>query len=628
MARLPSVGGDDDTWGIILNDYLLVEHSVDGSHDVPSLLGVPPQTGKVLVSDTTLTNGIGWKVLAKSDVGLANADNTSDTDKPVSVAQQTALGTKLQLGGDIAGTIATPLAKSRTATKTVGPAGAAADYVCDGTADNVEIQAAIDSVTAEGGIVFVRPGTYTLDTSILLKSNVTLQGAGFKTIFLLADAVNAPTVDINGVSNASFNDIAINGNRINQSNSDDQLGAGVAVRGTSASINIQRAYVTASIGDGFNFTGTLTNVNLINCEANASGKRGAHLVTNNVRVLGGYFHDTIDHDGIQLGDSANNCEVIGAYCYNNAVKGIELQVGSTRNTIMGCHCYNNLQNGIYVDQGSSRNKIINNEVYGNGGEGINIRMTAADPSDYTLVEGNTVYNNGGAASGNCGINIASCSYARVIGNHVEQNARHGILLSSANNCIVANNTCVNNKRVASTVGDGVALEGTSSNNQIIGNMCTDNQGTKRQRYGVSTAVGCNTNLILGNYTAGNLTDSISDAATGNAINNNPGANPDSLFAQGNVTGATTFNRTNGTHITATLTGNITVTLTAGRAKGDSFTLELTQDVTGNRVVTWPSNFKKGGGVLALSTASSATDLISMRWDGTNWVETGRALNVS
>ena len=73
------------------------------------------------------------------------------------------------------------------------------------------------------------------------------------------------------------------------------------------------------------------------------------------------------------------------------------------------------------------------------------------------------------------------------------------------------------------------------------------------------------------------------------------------MARGNITGATTFNRSLGRKFTATLTGNITVTLTSGTIAGDRLTLVLTQDGTGSRTVTWPSNFKKAGGTLTLST---------------------------
>ena len=55
MSRLPIPGGDDGTWGNILNDFLGVEHNADG----------------------TLKN-------------FGNVNNTSDANKPVSTAQAAA----------------------------------------------------------------------------------------------------------------------------------------------------------------------------------------------------------------------------------------------------------------------------------------------------------------------------------------------------------------------------------------------------------------------------------------------------------------------------------------------------------------------------------------------------------
>jgi hypothetical protein len=73
MARLPQPGGDVNAWGDILNEYLLRQHKPDGTH-----------------------------TLTKADVGLGNADNTSDVAKPISIAQQTALDAKASVGQAIA----------------------------------------------------------------------------------------------------------------------------------------------------------------------------------------------------------------------------------------------------------------------------------------------------------------------------------------------------------------------------------------------------------------------------------------------------------------------------------------------------------------------------------------------
>jgi polygalacturonase len=54
---------------------------------------------------------------------------------------------------------------------TVAPI-AGADFVTDGTDDNVEIQAAIDAVVAGGGgTVFVKAGTYSLTAGLTLTSS-------------------------------------------------------------------------------------------------------------------------------------------------------------------------------------------------------------------------------------------------------------------------------------------------------------------------------------------------------------------------------------------------------------------------------------------------------------------------
>jgi len=54
---------------------------------------------------------------------------------------------------------------------------AKADYKCDGTNDEVEIQAAIDKAAVSGGTVYLAAGTYTLSASVMLKSGVWLKGA-------------------------------------------------------------------------------------------------------------------------------------------------------------------------------------------------------------------------------------------------------------------------------------------------------------------------------------------------------------------------------------------------------------------------------------------------------------------
>lgn len=71
-----------------------------------------------------------------------------------------------------------------------------------------------------------------------------------------------------------------------------------------------------------------------------------------------------------------------------------------------------------------------------------------------------------------------------------------------------------------------------------------------------------------------------------------------------------------------LTGNVTATISGTPTAGLAFsvTLILVQDATGGRTVTWPAAIKWPGGVKpVLSTAANAIDVVTIFWDGTEWV---------
>jgi PPE-repeat protein len=112
MARLPTPGQDSGTWGTILNDFLGVSLNSDGTvkngvvgeakldaATIAKLNGGHTHTGyePTITAGTTSQYYRGdksWQTLDKSAVGLANVDNTSDANKPISTATQTALNAK------------------------------------------------------------------------------------------------------------------------------------------------------------------------------------------------------------------------------------------------------------------------------------------------------------------------------------------------------------------------------------------------------------------------------------------------------------------------------------------------------------------------------------------------------
>lgn len=113
----------------------------------------------------------GWRIY-----GAPTRKTFTDIEDAVPAAATDSDAGIIQLAGDVAGTASAPKVKTRTTTATVGPANA--DYITDGTADNVQIQAAIDQVTTAGGSVFIQRGSYSISSPIRLKSNVHLTGEG------------------------------------------------------------------------------------------------------------------------------------------------------------------------------------------------------------------------------------------------------------------------------------------------------------------------------------------------------------------------------------------------------------------------------------------------------------------
>ncbi|MFZ1250620.1 MAG: GDSL-type esterase/lipase family protein [Candidatus Microsaccharimonas sp.] len=124
MPRLPQPGADAGQWGSILNEYLSVSLDEDGALKTDSVSAAQLKPGAVtntaiatgIIAEDKLSSAVQTKLNAttvppvtsvagktgdvsvvKADVGLSNVDNTSDENKPVSTATQTALDNKATL---------------------------------------------------------------------------------------------------------------------------------------------------------------------------------------------------------------------------------------------------------------------------------------------------------------------------------------------------------------------------------------------------------------------------------------------------------------------------------------------------------------------------------------------------
>lgn len=491
--------------------------------------------------------------------------------------------------------------KNKVVAKTVATVGTVADTVVSSTAAQTLLNSTITAVNTDGGgIVHMRAGTFTQSTAdhIWPKSNVTLQGEGFATKTALA---SNKTIKIDEQSRVRIRDLYIDAsNHVTET----PKTFGIFID-RSSDVTVEDCWIL----DCKNFGIFVTN------KTPDSTARRFRFVNNTIT---GKCNDDLIGGGPDV-DTANVAEI---YIAGNFIKQDA--------TLDGAGDYLNAIDLVAQQQAT----IIGNTTYGGillGGEKI--------PHANVNVSNNIVNAPWGMATGGAVGQIAILcasntdpvqevdSYGvNIISNHITSGnifIQGQSTTSNRTRKIIISKNDIKNNALASyadhTYGinlnyvANVSVEGNIVDGAVRGISLTNTDAVDISN---NTFINCTTPIVLGGTNT---------KLTGR---NNIGINPDVLYAQGNVTGATTFDRVNGRHITATLTGNITVTLPNTFFRGELMTLQLTQDGTGNRTVTWPSNFKKAGGSLALSTGASATDVITMRWDGTNWVEEGRSLNIS
>lgn len=222
----------------------------------------------------------------KAQVGLSNVPNTDATARANHTgAQALSTITGLQTAID---------EKAYKTVLTVGPSGSHANYVCNGTADEVQIQSAIDAaVTAGGGEVVLLQGQFNLTSSVLMKSNVSLRGISRSgTILRVAIDLSASVVSIAGASNLTLKSLTINGNNaLVAPTFGDNIRNGIGFSGTCENVIIENVTCIDTSGNGIytNSFAVTNDIVIRDCETNGAGTRGLYIQSDNFKVFGGNF---------------------------------------------------------------------------------------------------------------------------------------------------------------------------------------------------------------------------------------------------------------------------------------------------------------------------------------------------
>ena len=322
--------------GLSTNDYTTAEkNKLAGIADQATkndtdanLLNRANHTGTQ--SADTITNGTTNKVFTATEkTKLANIEDGANnyTHPPTHPASMI---TDLPTGKKVARFV--------VGTSTAGWTAKDCDYLCDGTADQVEINNAITALPATGGEIVILDGTYNIAAKIdVTKDNVSIRGNGNATILerMFNSSEQEGVITLTSRSGCKIANLQIEGNKTIYTYSSNR-----GIQLNSSSNNT--------------VTGNTCNNNSRGIQLNSS--------SNNNTVTGNTCNN--NSYGIYLNSSSNNNTVTGNTCNNNIDNGIHLNSSNNSNTITGNTCANN-NSGIYLYNSSNNNTVTGNACNNN-----------------------------------------------------------------------------------------------------------------------------------------------------------------------------------------------------------------------------------------------------------------------
>jgi len=260
----------------------------------------------------------------------------------------------------------------RVATKIVAASNSKdtsrADYVCDGSEDELTIESALSDLPSGGGMVLLLEGTYYISDSIdIPKSFTVLTGVGWSTKLYLVDGSDCNVINVSGGDDNTFIcNLQIDGNKDNQT-----AGYGISISGSALNKNnlsgVLLCYIHHCYGYGINLN--YANRGLIFGNQLQYNNMGLRIVNGDAyRIIANRCMNSAD-SGIFL-SAANECNLIGNTCNSNGGDGIEL-AGADYSIIIGNRANNNSGYGLSIDANSDNNLVGKNYLSGNTTGSIN-----------------------------------------------------------------------------------------------------------------------------------------------------------------------------------------------------------------------------------------------------------------
>lgn len=358
----------------------------------------------------------------------------------------------------------------------------AANYVCDGVADDVQIQAAIDAAVAlgaAGGKIRLLSGTYYLNTTIYPYSNTILEGVGHSTIIKATTSLsnNTPLIQNKAINNPTrdnaivIRDLTLDGNCITVTT----LHGGIKLDYSDHTL-IERVYITNLNNLAIHVTGNCNNTTIHGCDITDC-------------ILHG-----IMNDALYTTITGNYINGLGAGLYNAIQNGTSGYARITGNVIDGGRGYNY---GIYTSTSAPYCIVSDNIVHSCRNSGIYTYN-----ANYTIITNNHVYSCGtlmGAGGGSgYGLHLNTANNCIMTGNISEYNEINGMFIDTSTGCIISNNILKDNCWNQDNVWTQLNMAIDCDRNLVTGNMVRQPAGGAKPKYGIYNYTGNLTNIIVHN----------------------------------------------------------------------------------------------------------------------------------
>jgi hypothetical protein len=342
-------------------------------------------------------------------------------------------------------------------------------------------------------------------------------------------------------------------------------------------------------GDGY----SITNVNVVNATGNVSG----------ANITGTHYGSGTNLTGIPTSIAA------GAGISVNASTGAVVITNNNPTPYANSNVASYL--AVYSGNISAGNvNVVNNITganitgthFGSGGNLSNVVTSIVAGTGITINASTGAVTINGSTYGNA--NVASYLLT------ANSNIGSGTVTSTT----VPLGITARNITAQTLTTTGLAVIDSIRLNTFIGTSSNLTLMSATSGFSTNLAVSATGNIIGGNITTAGLTSTATLSVTGNIVGY---AEKTASIGNTNASFAPTY--ANG--IVQNITANQSFTLQApvGMTTGQSITLIITQDATGGRAMTPNAAYKFAYGIKTLSVSAGAIDMLSIFYDGTNYL---------